>query len=226
METLENIDNEIICLYTCAKHLIKILKNYYILTIGKTSDKCIFIRLVFKCMTYENRFAFKDKNYNDIYKLLLENNNPSYNFDDDTKVIYLTYFLGSIYQKISFMLNENTHTEGVIIPDNIKIQYNYNKKILADEKIINLSNTIFNNEDFEKLCEIKMNAINLNFENNGISDLSPLKSENINYLQNLNLSKNCIKNIDVFNKLKLENLEELFLESIRYQISAHLKMLK
>ena len=109
------------------------------------------------------------------------------------------------------MLKENTNIKEVIIPDNIKIQYNYSTKILANEKIINLSNTIFNNEDFENLCEIKMNAIYLNFQDSDISDLNSLKSENINYLQSLNLSNNFIKNIDAFNKLKLENLNDLIL---------------
>ena len=73
MVTIENIDNENICLSACAKHLIKIFKNYYILVIGKTNEKYIFFRLIFKYITYENCFAFKDKNYNDIYKILLDN---------------------------------------------------------------------------------------------------------------------------------------------------------
>jgi len=176
MITIDNIDNKNICLSACSKHLIKILKNYYILTIGKTNEKYIFIRLTFKYITYENCFSFKDKNYNDIYKLLLENNNPSYNFDDDKKAIYLAYSLGGIYEGISFMLKESRNTKDVIIPDNIKIQYNYNTKILSEEKVINLSNTIFNNQDFENLCIIKMNVTILNFKSNDISDLNPLKS--------------------------------------------------
>ena len=85
------------------------------------------------------------------------------------------------------MLKERHKTKDVIIPDNIKIQYNYNIKILSEEKVINLSNTIFNNEDFENLCIIKMNVTILNLESNDISDLNPLKSENTKQLENLNL---------------------------------------
>lgn len=212
MMTIENIDNKKICLSACSKYLIKILNNYYILTIGKANGRFIFMRIIYKYLGYENLFSFKDKNYNDIYKVLAQNNNPSYNFVNDRKNIILTYSLGSDEELISFILKENKKIKDVNISHNIKIQYNYNTKFLSDEKMINLSNTLFNKEDFENLCEIKMNATLLNFKNNDISDISPLKSENIKYLQNLDLSNNGIKNVDVFNELNLEDLIELILD--------------
>ena len=74
---------------------------------------------------------------------MAQNNNPSYNFVNDRKNIILTYSLGSDEELISFILKENKKIKDVNISHNIKIQYNYNTKFLSDEKMINLSNTLF-----------------------------------------------------------------------------------
>ena len=209
MITKKNKDNETIYLSACIKKLIKIGKNYYILIIGKSNNKYIFIRLIYNDNYYENLFTFRNEDYNYIYKQLLNNNEPLIRFNVGKSIIYLSYSQENIDQDITFKLKiDEIHN---INSDNIKIKYNFNTKFLSNEKMIILSKTSFNNKDFENLCEIKMNATLLNLENNNISDLNPLKSENIKYLQKLNLSNNKIKNIDTLDKLKLNNLKELML---------------
>ena len=211
MIIIDDVDTEKICLLACTKKLINMNNKYYKLTIGKTIEKFIFIRLIFECSYYENFFDFENENNNDIYKLLIDSNDPSYSINEGSSA-YLYFLLGNINESINFTLNINLDVKDIIITDNTKIEYNYNTKILSDEEIMNLSNISFNNEDFENLCHVKMHCTLLILDNNDISDISPLKSENIKFLQELNLSFNLISNIEVFNKLKLENLEELALE--------------
>ena len=55
-----HIDSEKICLLACTKKLINMHNKYYKLTIGKTIEKYIFIRLIFKCSYYENFFIFEN----------------------------------------------------------------------------------------------------------------------------------------------------------------------
>ena len=206
------------------KKLIKIGINYYKLIIGKTKDKYIFIRLIIDKMKYENLFTFRNEDYNDIYKKLLDNNNPSYKFKAGKGIIYLTYSLENITQDIIFKLIMKSL--GITINNSNNIKINYNNKLLSDEKMIILSNASFNNQDFEYLCEIEINATFLNLENNNISDLSQLKSENIKYLQKLNLSNNKIESIDVIDKLKLINLKELMLNDNKIEDISVLEKIK
>ena len=189
MITKKKIDYNTILLSTYSNHLIQIGRKYYKLIIGKTNKKFIFIRLVINNDIFENFFASKDEDYNDIYKQLLWNNNPSYSFNSGKNIIYLSYYQKNINLDIRFKLNLKSLAEKYIInSDNIKIEYNYNTKILSSEKLIVLSNISFNDEDFKNLCKISMKATLLNLERNNISDLSPLKSENIKFLQKLNLT--------------------------------------
>ena len=188
------IDSEEIFLLACTKKLINMQNKYYKLTIGKTIENYIFMRLIINCSYYENFFDFENQNYNDIYKLLINANDPSYNINEGNS-IYLLFYLGSIDKTIRFDLKINLDIKDIIFVDNIKIEYHYNTKILSDEEIMNLSNISFNNEDLENLCHTKMHCTLLILDNNDISDISPLKSENIKYLQELNLSFNLISNI-------------------------------
>ena len=70
---------------------------------------------------------------------MINANDPSYNiYEGDS--IDLLFHLENTNKTIRFELNINLDEKEIIIADNIKIEYNYNTKILSDEEIMNLSN--------------------------------------------------------------------------------------
>ena len=106
----------------------------------------------------------------------------------------------------------NTKSNNEIINNLELFNQKYNTKLSLNTNRIDLSKKKIGNEGLKLLSEIPFNYCDINFLNlseNNISDISPLLKMDLNKLIQLDISKNKIENIDIFENLNLKHLETL-----------------
>ena len=204
--------------------IISFNEDKAILYMGMTDTQSLFFRIITKDKDYyEGLFSLlENKNYIERYIeidnaygwLLDEITKIKYNKPESQIILYNEDDNHINYQRIiNINLDLKKDKKDIIIINNnevMKLLNEFNKKyktfITLCDPVITLYKKHINNQEFEQLCKFELNASIILFNNNNISDITPLKHANFKNLVKLHLSGNIIKDLCIFNFEKLSEL--------------------